>query len=224
MIRFVMKKYAFTLIELLVVIAILGILLTIMVPNFLNAQIRGKVARILHELNNFEHAFNMYHVDNGLFPLELEAREHVRKQISNKNWGGTSFIGINPNLSLMLKTYLPNGIPHDIFEWEKFMLIRHDNGSIERRFSELSYEFHFGRQISPIYHTSWKKSNNYCFTFIMYSFGPDQCKQYARVHYNTSNGIISRGDLIDGLGQPPLGIDNSLSPELDWKPWEGKPW
>ncbi len=64
-----MKKYAFTLIELLVVVSILGILLAIMVPNFLNAQIRGKVARMLHDLNKFEQAFNMYHVDHDYFLL-----------------------------------------------------------------------------------------------------------------------------------------------------------
>jgi len=59
-----MKK-GFTLIELLIVVAIIGILAAIAVPNFLNAQIRAKIARIYSDLRSIQIAIEMYSVDNG---------------------------------------------------------------------------------------------------------------------------------------------------------------
>jgi prepilin-type N-terminal cleavage/methylation domain-containing protein len=64
-----MTKRAFTLIELLIVVAIIGILAAIAVPNFLNAQIRAKVARVKADLRAIGTALDSYRVDNTAYPL-----------------------------------------------------------------------------------------------------------------------------------------------------------
>lgn len=58
-------RNAFTLIELLIVVAIIGILAAIAVPNFLNAQVRAKVARAQSDLRAISTAVEMYSLDNN---------------------------------------------------------------------------------------------------------------------------------------------------------------
>jgi prepilin-type N-terminal cleavage/methylation domain-containing protein len=70
----------FTLIELLIVVAIIGILAAIAVPNFMNAQVRAKVARAESEMNGLTTALESFFIDNNTYPLMTSARDARMRQ------------------------------------------------------------------------------------------------------------------------------------------------
>ncbi|RJP30564.1 MAG: prepilin-type N-terminal cleavage/methylation domain-containing protein [Candidatus Omnitrophota bacterium] len=64
------KYRAFTLIELLIVVAIIGILAAIAVPNFLNAQVRAKVARTQADIRMLREQVEIFHMDSGKWLID----------------------------------------------------------------------------------------------------------------------------------------------------------
>lgn len=63
-----MKK-GFTLIELLIVVAIIAILAAIAVPNFLEAQTRAKVSRVLSDMRTINTGIETYKIDHNVYPI-----------------------------------------------------------------------------------------------------------------------------------------------------------
>lgn len=63
-----MRRKSFTLIELLIVVAIIAILAAIAVPNFLEAQVRAKIARAKSDMRSVRTGLEAYAVDNNQYP------------------------------------------------------------------------------------------------------------------------------------------------------------
>lgn len=73
----------FTLVELLIVVSIISILAAIAVPNFLDAQVRAKVARVKADMRSMATALEMYRVDSNHYPRRHDTNvKYVDKKTS----------------------------------------------------------------------------------------------------------------------------------------------
>jgi prepilin-type N-terminal cleavage/methylation domain-containing protein len=68
-------RRGFTLIELLIVVAIIAILAAIAVPNFLEAQVRSKAAKVKSDFRSIKVGMESYAVDNNRYRLDYDSGE-----------------------------------------------------------------------------------------------------------------------------------------------------
>ncbi|RJP23057.1 MAG: prepilin-type N-terminal cleavage/methylation domain-containing protein [Candidatus Omnitrophota bacterium] len=183
-------RQSFTLIELLIVVAIIGILAAIAVPNFLNAQTRARVARVMGDHKAIGTALETYAVDHNIFPWPIG------------NGQGHSNYSVYIEYVHELTTpvaYIASVAYTDVFKPKR------ENTNWYPEDTIFSYQY-------VSYNGSWARLSNvsaamngqYVPGYCISSYGPDQGANGIEWHpmtgnrdsiYHPSNGLVSNGDI-----------------------------
>ncbi|MGI6456948.1 MAG: type IV pilin protein [bacterium] len=192
------KRYAFTLIELLIVVAIIGILAAIAVPNFMNAQIRAKVARAQSDMRSLANALEAYRVDANTYPPDGD---------DLPNFSITDFDSAARMRPLTTPISYITTLPSDPFHTDYIEFPPETGiqvlfpGNPPYPYIYTTYGSHTGDQAQP---SNLGKPNN----FGLSSLGPDKTFNAFvgyPIPYNSSNGLNSDGDItLYGGARTPL--------------------
>lgn len=181
----------FTLIELLIVIAIILILIAIALPNFLEAQLRAKVAKVKGDLRSVGMAMDSYLLDFKMYPEDHDPSEIIA-------WRGLF------RLSSPIK-YIA-ALPADIFNTK--------NSGFTNE--EPSFEL-ASTGFTPLMAKTRRPKVN---AFVVFSHGPDRIDQFddnddwpfgapatlcyngtGYLNYSPTNGSSSLGDINQPGGE-----------------------
>ena len=182
-----LRTKGFTLIELLIVVAIIGILAAIAIPNFLNAQVRAKVASVKAEMSTIVTGLESYYVDNNayVFPSYGHATNGGCNSTFDMTNKAMSLDSMTRNQGLTTPVAYLSTMPRDIFSKNK----AHWYGYMGWRNKWILTSYGPDTDSPP----TWNEGDieEVCH-FPPNIYKPEELEQRA---YNPTNGTVSNGDL-----------------------------
>jgi len=181
------RSVGFTLIELLIVVAIIGILAAIAIPNFLQAQVRAKVARGQADMNSTMTGLELYRTDQGSYPP-------------------MSDLGLNyiTGFHSRLPSYLTSPVDYltaltldpfvsDTSTWSNS--IYPPATQVGKR-----YAYYNTRMMTDMWGDIWHDLTGWVGETLIYGYGPDKTPFHGAnatlLPYDPTNGTVSLGNVI----------------------------
>lgn len=210
----------FTLIELLIVIAIILILIAIALPNFLEAQIRAKVANSNGELRSLVTATEAYRTDWNTREPKTDVPGALPAGKYSEWWGFASHLLTTPHNYITSIPYEPFGDTYTLNFW---IALRNGESdppyTVVRNTAIPAYQWPVGAVVTnnadvtkaaggPVTITrQWNNASLHS-AYIYYSSGPDRVDSTVwgtPQFYSPTNGTNSFGDIYAlGPGAPVL--------------------